>query len=189
MSLLDAMNELKQKGFNPKDGKEYNPYEPIPDDTYLMSFDNATHNAKGDRDFLMLTFSVVQGEYEGRQESIFPSLAQTKANGDPMPNSVIARSISEIQIIGETLDNPVPDKCFAFENETEAYEAIAKALQPACGKVLKVTIKTTPNKKNPQYPFRNYTFEKQEQPKVADAKDPFNGTGDTIDISDDDLPF
>ncbi|MEB3365004.1 hypothetical protein SDC49_20100 [Lactobacillus sp. R2/2] len=53
----------------------------------------------------------------------------------------------------------------------------------------KVTIKTTPNKKNPQYPFRNYTFEKQEQPQVADAKDPFNGTGDTVDINDDDLPF
>ena len=154
-----------------------------------MSFDNVTHNAKGDRDFLMLTFSVIQGEYEGRQESIFPSLAQTKVNGDPMPNSVIARSISEIQIIGETLNNPVPDKCFAFENETEAYDAIAEALQPACGKVLKVTIKTTPNKKNPQYPFRNYTFEKQEQPKVVDAQDPFNGTGDTVDINDDDLPF
>lgn len=189
MSLMDAMNELKKNGFDPKEGKEYNPNEPIPDGTYTMTLDGASHSAKNDRDFLIINFSVVEGEFEGRQEAVFPSLKQVKNDGTPMPNKVIARNISMIQVIGEVLDNPIPDKCFDFDNETEAYDAIADAFQPACGKILKMTIATSPNNKHPQYPYRNYKFEKHEQPRIADAKDPFNGTGNTNEISDDDLPF
>ena len=189
MSLRDAVNELKKNGFDPKEGKEFNAFAKIPDGTYTMSLDGATHSVKGDRDYLVLGFSVVTGEQEGKRETIFPSLAQTKSDGQPMPASVIARNISMIQIIGEMVDNPISDKCFDFDNESDAYEALAKAFQPALGKVLEMTITSAPNKKNPQYPFRNYEFAKHEQPKVADAKDPFNGTGDTVDINDDDLPF
>lgn len=189
MSLLDAMNDLKKNGFDPKEGKEYNPYERIPDGTYLMSFDNVNHNAKGDRDFLMLAFTVVQGEQEGKQESIFPSLAQTKSNGEPMPSFVLARNISMIQVIGEMLNNPIPDSCFNFENESEAYEALVDAFKPAEGRILEITIETTPNKKNPQFPFRNYEFKKHEQPKIAKAEDPFAGSGDTVEVNDSDLPF
>lgn len=189
MSLRDAVNELNKKGFNPKEGKEYNAFAPIPDGTYTMVLDGATHSVKGDRDYLVLGFSVVEGELEGKREQIFPSLAQTKSNGQPMPNSVIARNISMLQIIGEMVNNPIPDSCFDFENESDAYEALEKAFQPALGRVLEMTITSAPNKKNPQYPFRNYKFAKHEQPKIADAKDPFNGTGNTVDINDDDLPF
>ncbi|RMC41720.1 single-stranded DNA-binding protein [Lactobacillus sp. ESL0233] len=189
MSLMDAMNELKKNGFDPKEGKEFNPNEPIPDDTYLMTLDGASHSVKNDHDFLIINFSVVEGEYEGRRESYFPSLRQTKNDGTPISPNFIARTISQIQILGEAVDNPIPDSCFDFDIETEAYDAIADKLQGALGRLLKVTITTSPNKKNPQYPYRNYKFEKHEQPKVADAKDPFNGTGNTVDISDDDLPF
>lgn len=189
MSLMDAMNELKKNGFDPKEGKEYNPNEPIPDGTYTMTLDGASHSIKKDHDFLMINFSVVEGKYEGRRESYFPSLRQTKNDGSPISPAFVARNISQIQILGEALGNPIPNSCFDFDNETEAYDAIADAFQPACGKILQMTIATSPNKKNPQYPYRNYKFEKHEQPRVADAKDPFNGTGDTTEISDDDLPF
>lgn len=193
MSLLDAVNELKKSGFDPKKGKEYNTFENIPAGTYKVSLDGVTHNAKGDRDFLMLNFMVVEGKYEGKTESVFPTLAQVTSTGKPMPQFVLARSISMLQVIGEMVDTPIPDSDFDHDSETDAYEDLANTLAPAKGKVLMMTIKETPNKKNPDHPYRNYEFSRAEQPKeltVDDNQDPFAGnTGSEIEISDDQLPF
>ena len=193
MSLLDALNEVKKSGFDPKKGKEYNAYAPIPAGTYKVSLDGVTHNAKGDRDFLMLNFLVIEGKYDGKTESVFPTLAQVTSKGNPMPQFVIARNISMLQVIGEMTDTPIPDSCFDHDSETDAYEDLANVLQKAKGKVLMMTIKETANKKNPDHPYRNYEFSRAEQPKelpVNDAQDPFAGnTGSNIEISDDQLPF
>jgi hypothetical protein len=193
MSLLDALNEVKKSGFDPKKGKEYNAFENIPAGTYKVSLDGVTHNVKGDRDFLMLSFLVVEGKYEGKTESVFPTLALTTSKGNPMPQFVIARSISMLQVIGEMTDTPIPDSDFDHDSETDAYEDLANTLTPAKGKVLMMTIKETPNKKNPDRPYRNYEFSRAEQPKelpVDNNQDPFAGnTGSDIEISDDQLPF
>ena len=193
MSLLDAVNELKKSGFDPKKGKEYNAFENIPAGTYKVSLDGVTHNAKGDRDFLMLSFMVVEGKYEGKTESVFPTLAQVTSTGKPMPQFVLARSISMLQVIGEMVDTPIPDNDFDHDSETEAYEDLANTLTPAKGKILMMTIKETPNKKNPDRPYRNYEFSRAEQPKelpVDNNQDPFAGNaGSNIEISDDQLPF
>ena len=192
MSLLDAVNELKKSGFDPKKGKEYNAFENIPAGTYKVSLDGVTHNAKGDRDFLMLSFMVVEGKYEGKTESVFPTLAQVTSTGKAMPQFVLARSISMLQVIGEMVDTPIPDSDFDHDSETEAYEDLANTLTPAKGKVLMMTIKETPNKKNPDHPYRNYEFSRAEQPKelpVDDNQDPFAGQNNGIELTDDDLPF
>ena len=112
MSLLDALNEVKKSDFDPKKGKEYNAFENIPAGTYKVSLDGVTHNAKGDRDFLMLSFLVIEGKYEGKTESVFPTLAQVASTGKPMPQFVLARSISMLQVIGEMVDTPIPDSDF-----------------------------------------------------------------------------
>ena len=158
MSLLDALNEVKKSGFDPKKGKEYNAFENIPAGTYKVSLDGVTHNVKGDRDFLMLSFLVVEGKYEGKTESVFPTLALTTSKGNPMPQFVIARSISMLQVIGEMTDTPIPDSDFDHDSETDAYEDLANTLTPAKGKVLMMTIKETPNKKDTDRPYRNYEF-------------------------------
>ena len=193
MSLVDALNEVKKSDFNPKKGKEYNAFENIPAGTYKVSLDGVTHKVKGDRDFLMLSFLVVEGKYEGKTESVFPTLAQVTSTGKPMPQFVLARSISMLQVIGEMVDTPIPDSDFDHDSETEAYEDLANTLTPAKGKLLMMTIKETPNKKNPDHPYRNYEFSRAEQPKelpVDDNQDPFAGnTGSEIEISDDQLPF
>lgn len=193
MSLLDALNEVKKSNFDPKKGKEYNAFENIPAGTYKVSLDGVTHNAKGDRDFLMLSFMVIEGKYEGKTESVFPTLAQVTSTGKPMPQFVLARSISMLQVIGEMVDTPIPDSDFDHDSETEAYEDLANTLAPAKGKILMMTIKETPNKKNPDRPYRNYEFSRAEQPKelpVDNNQDPFAGnTGSNIEISDDQLPF
>lgn len=192
MSLLDALNEVKKSGFDPKKGKEYNAFENIPAGTYKVSLDGVTHNAKGDRDFLMLSFLVIEGKYEGKTESVFPTLALTTSTGKAMPQFVIARSISMLQVIGEMVDTPIPDSNFDHDSETEAYEDLKDTLTPAKGKVLMMTIKETPNKKNPDRPYRNYEFSRAEQPKelpVDDNQDPFAGQNNGIELTDDDLPF
>lgn len=193
MSLLDALNEVKKSNFDPKKGKEYNAFENIPVGTYKVSLDGVTHNAKGNRDFLMLSFLVVEGKYEGKIESVFPTLAQVTSTGKPMPQSVLTRYISMLQIIGEMVDTPIPDSDFDHDSETDAYEDLKNTLEPAKGKVLMMTIKETPNKKDPDHPYRNYEFSRAEQPKkieVDDKQDPFAGnTGNGIEITDDDLPF
>ena len=192
MSLLDALNEVKKSDFDPKKGKEYNAFENIPAGTYKVSLDGVTHNIKGDRDFLMLSFLVIEGKYDGKTESVFPTLAQVTSTGKPMPQFVLARSISMLQVIGEMVDTPIPDSCFNHENETDAYEDLVQVLTPAKGKVLTMTIKESPNKKNPDHPYRNYEFGKAEQPKelkVDDNQDPFADQNNGIELTDDDLPF
>ena len=192
MSLLDALNEVKKSGFDPKKGKEYNAFENIPAGTYKVSLDGVTHNIKGNRDFLMLSFLVIEGKYSGKSESVFPTLAQTTSTGKAMPQFVIARSISMLQVIGEMVDTPIPDSCFNHENETDAYEDLANVLAKGKGKILTMTIKESPNKKNPDRPYRNYEFEKAEQPKplpIDDKEDPFADQKNDIELNDDDLPF
>ena len=192
MSLLDALNEVKKSDFDPKKGKEYNAFENIPAGTYKVSLDGVTHNTKGDRDFLMLSFLVIEGKYEGKTESVFPTLAQVASTGKPMPQFVLARSISMLQVIGEMVDTPIPDSDFDHDSETDAYEDLKDTLEPAKGKVLMMTIKETPNKKNPDRPYRNYEFSRAEQPKelsVDDKQDPFAGQNNGIELTDDDLPF
>ena len=192
MSLLDALNEVKKSNFDPKKGKEYNAFENIPAGTYKVSLDGVTHNAKGDRDFLMLSFMVIEGKYEGKTESVFPTLAQVTSTGKPMPQFVLARSISILQVIGEMVDTPIPDSDFDHDSETDTYEDLANTLTPAKGKVLMMTIKETPNKKNPDHPYRNYEFSRAEQPKelpVDNNQDPFAGQNNGIELTDDDLPF
>ena len=194
MSLLDALNEVKKSDFDPKKGKEYNAFENIPAGTYKVSLDGVSHNVKGDRDFLMLSFLVIEGKYDGKTESVFPTLAQVTSTGKPMPQFVLARSISMLQVIGEMVDTPIPDSCFNHENETDAYEDLVQVLTPAKGKVLTMTIKESPNKKNPDRPYRNYEFGKAEQPKelsVDSNQDPFanQAVKDPNELTDDDLPF
>ena len=194
MSLLDALNEVKKSDFDPKKGKEYNAFENIPAGTYKVSLDGVSHNVKGDRDFLMLSFLVIEGKYDGKTESVFPTLAQVTSTGKPMPQFVLARSISMLQVIGEMVDTPIPDSCFAHESETDAYEDLANVLSKAKGKILTMTIKESPNKKNPDRPYRNYEFGKAEQPKelsIDDKQDPFadQAVKDPNELTDDDLPF
>ncbi len=111
-----------------------------------------------------------------------------------MPDFVLSRSIQTIKIIGAMVGYAVPDDPFitAMTNETEAYEELKNDFLPYVGKTLQLTIKSSPNKKNPDKPHRFYDFAKLEQPKIAevDAKDdPFADAKDPEEISDIDLPF
>lgn len=193
MGLLDALNQVKKEKYDPKKDDFNSGFQPIPDGTYTVSLSGVNHGVwkNSQTDFIRFSFNVVTGEQAGRQEHITPILADKKSNGDPMPESVLTRSIKMVQKIGAMVGFDVPDKVFMGENETENYEMIQDAFQNAniIGKLLQLTIKTSPNKKDPDHPYRNYKFDMAEQPKTAEVSDPFAGQSDGIQLTDDDLPF
>lgn len=193
MGLLEALNKVKSEKYDPKKDDINSGFKPIPDGTYTVTLSGVNHGVweKSGTDFVRFSFDVVTGEQAGRQEHITPILASKKSNGDPMPESVLARSIKMVQKIGAMVGFDVPDKVFMGENETENYEMIQDAFQSAnvIGKLLQLTIKTSSNKKDPDHPYRNYKFDMVEQPKTAEVSDPFAGQSDGIQLTDDDLPF
>ena len=193
MGLLEALNKVKSEKYDPKKDDISSGFQPIPDGTYTVTLSGVNHGVweKSGTDFVRFSFDVVTGEQAGRQEHITPILASKKSNGDPMPESVLARSIKMVQKIGAMVGFDVPDKVFMGANESEDYEMIQNEFREAgvIGKLLKLTIKSTPNKKDPDNPWRNYKFEEAEQPTTASVDDPFKDAATGMEITDDDLPF
>lgn len=189
MSMLDVLKSLEEEKFDAKKGKISEGIEPLPEGTYNCVLKGVTHRAKNGRGFLMFSLEVVDGDYAGRTESIFPTLEQVTSKGNPMPDFVLARSIKTIKIIGAMVGLDVPNQCFLDDNVDVNYDNIEKAFDGYAGKMLKMTIKLSPNKKNPDQPYRNYEFSPAEQPKVAEVQeDPFaQANGAEFDESD--LPF
>ncbi|PAB52583.1 single-stranded DNA-binding protein [Lactobacillus johnsonii] len=193
MGLLEALNKVKSEKYDPKKDDISSGFKPIPDGTYTVTLSGVNHGVweKSGTDFVRFSFDVVTGEQAGRQEYITPILASKKSNGDPMPESVLARSIKMVQKIGAMVGFDVPDKVFMGANESEDYEMIQNEFREAgvIGKLLKLTIKSSPNKKDPDNPWRNYKFEEAEQPTTASVEDPFKDAATGMEITDDDLPF
>lgn len=193
MGLLEALNKVKSEKYDPKKDDISSGFQPIPDGTYTVTLSGVNHGVweKSRTDFVRFSFDVVTGEQAGRQEHITPILASKKSNGDPMPESVLARSIKMVQKIGAMVGFDVPDKVFMGANESEDYEMIQNEFREAgvIGKLLKLTIKSTPNKKDPDNPWRNYKFEEAEQPTTANVEDPFKDAATGMEITDYDLPF
>ena len=195
MSMTDILKKLNSGDFDPNEGKVKDETN-IPDGTYNVSMSAVTHGVwKNSRtDYLRFDMTVLDGKEAGRIEFITPTLAQKTSKGEPMPDFVLSRSIQTIKIIGAMVGYQVPDDPFitAMTNETEAYEVLKNGFMPYVGKTLQMTIKSSPNKKDPDRPYRNYDFAKLAQPKVADVdskQDPFADQKSGIELTDDDLPF
>lgn len=195
MSMTDILKKLNSGDFDPNEGKVKDETN-IPDGTYNVSMSAVTHGVwKNSRtDYLRFDMTVLDGKEAGRIEFITPTLAQKTSKGKPMPDFVLSRSIQTIKIIGAMVGYQVPDDPFitAMTNETEAYEVLRNDFMPYVGKTLQMTIKSSPNKKDPDRPYRNYDFAKLAQPKAADVdskQDPFADQKSGIELTDDDLPF
>lgn len=193
MGLLEALNKVKSEKFDPKKDDINSGFQPIPDGTYTVTLSGVNHGVwpKSGTDYIRFSFDVVTGEQAGRQEHITPTLASKKTNGEKMSESTLARSIKMITKIGAMVGFDVPDKVFMGANESEDYEMIQEEFRNAgvIGKLLKLTIKSSPNKQNPDNPWRNYKFEEAEQPTTANVEDPFKDAANGMEITDDDLPF
>ena len=75
------------------------------------------------------------------------------------------------------------------DNETDAYEKLMAAFQPYEGKTLEMTITVSPNKKDPDNPYRNYDFGPGIKVEEPQAKEEPLATDDEPTVEDSDLPF
>lgn len=188
MGLQDAFNQATKNWDAKKDST--NQSELIPAGTYQVMLDKVDHPVyKSGWDCLRFSMQVIKGKYASRKEQLRVSLATKTTKGKPMPDFVVSRNIRTISKIGAMVDLTMTPDLFP-DNETDAYEKLVKAFEPYEGKTLEMTITVSPNKKDPDNPYRNYDFGpgiKVEEPKVEEKVD--MDSNETMDVDDDDLPF
>ena len=105
-----------------------------------------------------------------------------------MPEFVVSRNIRTIAKIGEMVGLEMKPEYFP-DNETDAYEKLTAAFKPYEGKTLEMKIIVSPNKKDPDNPYRNYDFAlgiKVEEPTV-EPEPTFDNNESTVDNNE--LPF
>lgn len=197
MSMLDALNEVKKENFDPSKGEVTNS-SLLPEGTYDVTLKEVVHGVwkKSATDYIRFTMQVIDGEHAGQNEFITPTLAPKTSKGTDMPSFVLAQSVKLIKVIGAMVGLNVPDKIFieADTNVTDAYNDLEEIFQDYLGKTMVMDLKLSQNKKDPNHPYRNYSFSKMKQPDVPDVddkKDPFadQQTKNPEDITNDDLPF
>lgn len=183
MSLKDFLNDTK-KNFDPKKDKINSSYDKLPEGTYLVTLDNANHFVSKVSGFEQLSFKmvVVDGEHASQSEFVGVNLATKKQDGSPMPDFVVTKNMRLLVTIGSLVGLTITDE-MVDGNETDVYEKLKDAFAPYKGKLLEMTIKESPNRKDPDNPYRNYEFAEAEEGSTAD---PFD---DEIEVDDDELPF
>ncbi|MCF1614807.1 DUF669 domain-containing protein [Tetragenococcus koreensis] len=120
--------------------------------------------SKGGRDQISINLEVVSGENKDRQEIIFVSF------DDDLPEFVLEKNGRILLKIAAMVG--VEFKKKDLEDEYAASEALSKGI----GQQFKMELTVSPNKKNPDFPYRNYNFE----PLKDETEDDFD---------DEDLPF
>lgn len=185
MGLLDAYKKATNN-WDAKDGK-LNESQLIPAGDYEVMLGKVDHPVyQSGWDCLRFDMQVIAGKFASRHEQLRISLATKTSKGKSMPEFVVSRNIRTIAKVGEMVGLEMKPEYFP-DNETDAYERLTAAFKPYEGKTLHMTIIETANKKDPDNPYRNYEFsegKKITKPLPADPE-----SGDSTEISDDELPF
>lgn len=166
MGLLDTLNQLKEEGFDAKKDNisQSSKLEP---GTYPVRLKSAQANvSKSGQTQLAITLEVVSGKDKNRLEIIYMSF------DEGLPAFVLEKNGRMLLKIAAVSDMEFKKK--DLEDEYTAAEALSQAI----GSQFKMNLSVSPNKKNPNYPYRNYEFGPLEEQ-----------TDNSIDIEDDSLPF
>lgn len=176
MSLLDAL-----KNFDPAKDKVSASNNGLPAGEYDVAIDSIGHHVyeKSGWECFQVVLSVLTGDHAGEKEYINISLATKTKDGKEMPSFVVDTAVKSIGALAYCIgiDMSLLDEPLSLDNETDIYEALDKLFkEKGQGVQLKLIVKVTPNKKNPDNPYKNYEYEKTEQ-------------AEPIDVDDNDLPF
>lgn len=175
MSLLDSLNNFDAK----KDSVNSNSNQGLPAGDYTAFIESIGHHTyESGFECFLVVFQVVTGEFAGQKEYDNISLATKTKTGKAMPEFVLDTAVKTLAKLTycADIDQKELEPALVLENETDQYEALDKIFKNAQGTQLKLTVKKTKNKKNPDNPYTNYEFEKMEQPKE-------------IEVDENDLPF
>lgn len=159
MGLLDTLQSVKDEGFDAKNDK-VNQSSRLESGNYPVRLKSAqAGQSKAGRDQIAISLEVVSGENKDRQELIFVSF------DDELPPFVLEKNGRILLKIAAMVGVEFTKK--DLEDEYSASEALSKGV----GKQFKMELTTAPNKKNPDFPYRNYDFEPLEDEKEDDFDD------------------
>lgn len=190
MGLQDIANDLKN--FDAKNDKiNVSNMNGLPAGEYEVMVENAEHKVYGSGfDCFAVTLNVVSGEHAGQKEFINTSFAETTKNGNAIPDFVLERNARMVMKLGALMGASVSPEVFLLPNETDIHEKLNELIHPEIGKLVHLTIKTRPNKKDPDNPYKEYEFDEAEtKVETPDAGETPFSNGDQIEIDDEDLPF
>jgi hypothetical protein len=180
MSLLDKAQEVLAGFDATKDST--NSFEGLPSGKF-NTFDH----------------QVNAGKHVSTKDYNMFNLDETTASGKKVPDSVISSHIKLIAKLANACDITLkPEDWEDIDHLVAAFN-----FGQAIGKIVTMDLTVRENKKNPQYPYKNYDFEPAEQPEpiTVDDKDLpkdlrsndddllGDAKSDDTDIDDDDLPF
>ncbi|MGX7199200.1 hypothetical protein [Enterococcus nangangensis] len=150
MGLLDTLKAIKDEGFDAKNDK-INKSQRLDAGKYgvrLKSAQAGQNNMKQDQ--IAITLEVISGKDKGRLEVIYISF------DEGIPAFVLEKNGRTLLKLAAMVGVEFKNK--DLEDEYSAAEALAKGV----GQQFKMDLTISPNKKNPDYPYRNYDFEQFE---------------------------
>lgn len=169
MSLRDAARNALD-GFDAKKDK-VNKFQGLPSGEYTVILSDVRRaDTPWGTEQLTIVTEVMEGEHVGEKDFNNVGLDEVTAKGNPNP--MLSNNIRLIEKLAVCVGlSPTDD-------DWEDYQTLADMFQPAIGKQVIMDLKIRENKKNPQYPYKNYDFDMTEQQ-----------VNEPIEISDDDMPF
>ncbi|WP_270235264.1 DUF669 domain-containing protein [Lacticaseibacillus suilingensis] len=198
MSLRDIATQAMQD-FDPQKDKPSSGYQSLPSGDYDVILEDVSHFVSNNSgwDGLRIGVSVLDGDYTGRKDSTMFNFDETSANGKAIPASVLNGHIQLVARLANAVGLTLTD------DDWENIDTLVDAFNGQAGKTMLMHLSVRENKKNPQYPYKNYDFEPMEQPEPMQINDndlpsgmtgnqshtntPAPNAADTL--SDDDIPF
>ena len=160
MSILNTLTSVKDSGFNA--GDAINTSTNLETGIYPVRIKQAERREFNRQERANITLEVVSGDHKDRLEFLELNF------NDTLPEFVLEKNgkilLTLIDILGE---NPTKD-------QLQDTEGLVEYFQSQIGKQFKMDLKLTKNKKNPQYPYRNYEFSKLDE-------NPFDDAGEDLD--------
>lgn len=146
MGLADKAQEILQ-GFDPKKDSPNNSNQNLPDGEYDMVLNSVTHKVSERKgtEWVSLECEVIAGELSGRKEFVgmFFGTGSEFVTNKAIKSIAQAASVFEIELTNED-----------WEDE----HTLVEGLQPAIGSQFLLKVVSTPNKKEPTNPYRNFDF-------------------------------
>lgn len=166
MGLLDTLKQVKQEGFN-AETDSITTNSKLDAGKYPVRFKSSQVSVdKGNRTQLGIALEVVSGKDKERMEFIYLCF------DEGLPEFVLNKNGRTLLKLASMLDIEFTNKDLVDEVATS--EALSKGI----GKQFEMDLTIAANKKNPDFPYRNYDF----KPLVAEINE-------DIDEDELDLPF
>lgn len=170
MSIRDRVNSVKESWNVESDGIN-NGYQGLESGEYLVM---AARISRSDWDTVNVRAEVIEGESAGMKDFISLGVDELKKDGTPLPDFVIDRNIKTISKLAFVLGVDIPDEAWDDVGD------LVDVFKAAEGGMFKMILTVKPNKKRPEFPFKEYDFEKVDNNELPSTE---------IDVADEDIPF